>query len=71
MKFYHNNNEDVLRKNPFCCEHMEDDWYNESLTFKCFEGNKIKIFGLSEQLAKPLTECPYCHEKIETVYEGD
>jgi len=66
MKFYYNEEEDVIRKDDFCCEHMGKDWYDENLTFKCFNGDKIKVFGMSERLAKFLTECPYCHEKIVT-----
>ena len=71
LKFYYNKNEDVIKKDPFCCKHLEEDWYDEQLNFKCFEGHKIKVFGMSERLSKFLTECPYCHEKIVTELIND
>lgn len=72
MKFYYNKKEDVIKKDDyFCCEHMKKDWYDENLTFKCFDENRIKVFGMSERLTKFLTECPYCHEKILTEEEDN
>lgn len=69
MKFYYHNLKFLTSK--CCCEHMIKDLADEKLKVKCYDNNRIKIFAKNEKLAKYLTECPYCHEKIETIYEED